>query len=257
MILRRLSQSLKQQNWTAIWIEFVLLVAGVFLGIQVANWNAAQQDNKREADFIERLERDFEKIDARLTNNISTWDVSSEASVRLLADLEAFKQQGSWQRSKPEILQDLDDVTDGRVPAPRAATYVELLSAGQLGIIRNTKLRDALLDYDMQVGYSQTAYTVLMQRSEPHMTSIVSHLTFDGNRSRELSNKPIGPTSDRAWSDVNLQGLGTDPKLKVALNIYAIASNNQIRVAKMHQEKARAVMAILKPNTLPPEGTQP
>jgi hypothetical protein len=26
MILRRLTQSLKQQNWTAIWIEFVLLV---------------------------------------------------------------------------------------------------------------------------------------------------------------------------------------------------------------------------------------
>ena len=42
MILRRFSQSLKEQNWTAIAIEFVLLVAGVFLGIQVANWNAAR-----------------------------------------------------------------------------------------------------------------------------------------------------------------------------------------------------------------------
>ncbi len=37
MILRRFSQSLKEQNWTAIGIEFVLLVLGVFLGIQVAN----------------------------------------------------------------------------------------------------------------------------------------------------------------------------------------------------------------------------
>ncbi len=34
MILRRLSQSLKEQNWMAICIEFVLLVVGVFLGIQ-------------------------------------------------------------------------------------------------------------------------------------------------------------------------------------------------------------------------------
>ena len=31
MILRRLSQSLKDQNWTAIVIEFVLLVVGVCL----------------------------------------------------------------------------------------------------------------------------------------------------------------------------------------------------------------------------------
>ena len=44
MILRRLSRLLKEQNWTAIWIEFVLLVAGVFLGIQAANWNAARVD---------------------------------------------------------------------------------------------------------------------------------------------------------------------------------------------------------------------
>ena len=44
MLLRRLSQSLKEQNWTAISIEFVLLVAGVFLGIQVANWNEERAD---------------------------------------------------------------------------------------------------------------------------------------------------------------------------------------------------------------------
>jgi hypothetical protein len=44
MILRRLSQSIKEQNWAAIWIEFILLVVGVFLGIQVANWNAARVD---------------------------------------------------------------------------------------------------------------------------------------------------------------------------------------------------------------------
>ncbi|WP_271678458.1 hypothetical protein [Thermomonas mangrovi] len=39
MILRRFSQSLKEQNWTTILVEFVLLIAGVFLGIQAANWN--------------------------------------------------------------------------------------------------------------------------------------------------------------------------------------------------------------------------
>ncbi len=33
MILRQLAQHLKEQEWTAIIIEFVLLVVGVFLGI--------------------------------------------------------------------------------------------------------------------------------------------------------------------------------------------------------------------------------
>lgn len=39
MILRRLSANLRAQNWTAIAIEFLIVVVGVFIGTQVANWN--------------------------------------------------------------------------------------------------------------------------------------------------------------------------------------------------------------------------
>src|SRR5688572_24090118 len=58
MILRRLSQALKAQNWTAITVEFVLLVGGVFLGIQVANWNAARIERSLEAKYLARLAED-------------------------------------------------------------------------------------------------------------------------------------------------------------------------------------------------------
>ncbi len=67
MILRRLTQNLKQQNWTAIWIEFVLLVAGVFLGIQVSNWNAAQADARLGKDYVQRLIRDLRLDQAALS----------------------------------------------------------------------------------------------------------------------------------------------------------------------------------------------
>ena len=59
MILRRLSQSLKEQNWTAIWIEFVLLVSGVFLGIQVSNWNSERVTNIQSEIFTNRLREDL------------------------------------------------------------------------------------------------------------------------------------------------------------------------------------------------------
>ena len=42
MILRRLTENLRAQNWTAISIEFVIVVIGVFIGTQVANWNQAR-----------------------------------------------------------------------------------------------------------------------------------------------------------------------------------------------------------------------
>lgn len=42
MILRRLTANLRAQNWTAITIEFLIVILGVFLGTQVANWNQAR-----------------------------------------------------------------------------------------------------------------------------------------------------------------------------------------------------------------------
>ena len=59
MLLRRLSQSLKEQNWTAIGIEFVLLVLGVFLGIQVANWNNERENRLRERIYLSTLAEDI------------------------------------------------------------------------------------------------------------------------------------------------------------------------------------------------------
>ena len=41
-MLKRLGQALRRQDWATIAIEFVLLVLGVFLGIQVANWNESR-----------------------------------------------------------------------------------------------------------------------------------------------------------------------------------------------------------------------
>ena len=69
MILRRLSQSLKEQNWTAIPIEFVLLVLGVFLGIQVSNWNEQRAENAKAQAYLARirgnLQSDLQSIDRR------------------------------------------------------------------------------------------------------------------------------------------------------------------------------------------------
>lgn len=42
MILRRLTANLRAQNWMAITIDFLIVVVGVFIGMQVSNWNQAR-----------------------------------------------------------------------------------------------------------------------------------------------------------------------------------------------------------------------
>lgn len=59
MILRRVITHFRKQEWTAIALDFVIVVVGVFIGIQVSNWNAERIDQRREATFRSGLVRDI------------------------------------------------------------------------------------------------------------------------------------------------------------------------------------------------------
>ena len=59
MLLRRVIKHFKNQEWTAIAIDFVIVVIGVFVGIQVANWNADVIEQSETHDYMQRLENDL------------------------------------------------------------------------------------------------------------------------------------------------------------------------------------------------------
>lgn len=44
MLLRRVSAHIRKQEWTALGLDFLIVVLGVFLGLQVNAWNAERQD---------------------------------------------------------------------------------------------------------------------------------------------------------------------------------------------------------------------
>lgn len=55
MILRRLTENLRAQNWTAISIEFVIVVVGVFIGTQVSNWNQERLEKQATRRMLDQL----------------------------------------------------------------------------------------------------------------------------------------------------------------------------------------------------------
>jgi hypothetical protein len=59
MIMRRISRRLRQQDWLAVGIEFALVVAGVFLGIQVANWNDSRKERALEVTNLAHIAQDI------------------------------------------------------------------------------------------------------------------------------------------------------------------------------------------------------
>jgi hypothetical protein len=138
MILRRLSQALKQQNWTAIWIEFILLVAGVFLGIQVSNWNEDRANQKLAKILTERLRADL-KIEAW------SYEFQIQYYQEVLSNAEKALDvlEGRSKESNEQFLISAYRATQYSLPSRRRATYDEMTSTGTISLITNPQLRDA------------------------------------------------------------------------------------------------------------------
>jgi hypothetical protein len=58
MILRRVIGHFRKQDWTAIALDFLIVVIGVFVGIQVSNWNENRGDRAAEIGYLAGLEKD-------------------------------------------------------------------------------------------------------------------------------------------------------------------------------------------------------
>jgi hypothetical protein len=148
MILRRLPQSLKEQNWTAIWIEFILLVSGVFLCIQVSNWNAERVSSKQSEIFTERLREDL-RTEAwnYITLNGYYGNVLSNAE-RALAALE-----GGGQLSDEALIIAAYRATQYGEAVRYRSPYDELPSTGSLGLIKDPMLRKTALQVYNSLAY--------------------------------------------------------------------------------------------------------
>lgn len=59
MILRRIAGALRRQDWFTVLVATMILVLGVFIGLQVNNWNEARADRQREAAYLQGLAQDI------------------------------------------------------------------------------------------------------------------------------------------------------------------------------------------------------
>jgi hypothetical protein len=59
MILRRVINHMKNQHWTGVFIELVIVIVGVFIGLQVSNWNEAREAALKGVGFSQRLTADM------------------------------------------------------------------------------------------------------------------------------------------------------------------------------------------------------
>ena len=145
MILRRTVEHLKNQHWTGVLIELVIVVLGVFLGLQAQDWNQARQDRGLEKQYLSRMELDFSALLKREKKSVA-WNEARIRSAKIVLDALTSGQLAP--KDKHEFERGLYLL--GVVNRPRLAWGVveELRSTGRISLIHDVALREALSSTD-------------------------------------------------------------------------------------------------------------
>lgn len=136
-MLRRIISGFRRQDWTAVAIELVVVVVGVFIGVQASNWNEQRETDQRAAVFTDRLKSD-------LREEAWGYEYYVEYYREVLASAEATADAltGRKPLSDEALLIDAYRASQFHESIRRRATFDELTSTGEIGLIRDRALRE-------------------------------------------------------------------------------------------------------------------
>lgn len=216
MILRRVAEDLKKQHWTAIAIDLVIVVLGVFIGLQVNNWNEARNEHARERKYLERLLVDF---DANV-KTLETYVDERRRDGQTLTDLAAALREGGKAPTQDALQESLCRWFAAPLPALRHGTYNELVSSGGLSVLRDEKLRILLADYsnaEERSAYVGTLLPAVQRAAEP----------LEEYRTWSVTEGPAAAKGG-VRCDFDVAGMGRNPRMPSVIA-------QLIRYQKLHE----------------------
>jgi hypothetical protein len=152
MILRRLTQHIKAQNWFAVALDFFIVVIGILIAFQITNWNENRAERVTEIQYLSAMKRDVESSIQVLNFSIS--DLQRQQNARQA--LYTFHQD-------PDTVLESDELDElvayGLFSLARTdlnqTTFETLKSSGQMSVLKSAELVKALQDLSAKIDMSE------------------------------------------------------------------------------------------------------
>ena len=143
MILSRIIHHLRTQNWTAVALEFVLVIAGIVIGFQITEWNQDREKREVEHTYLVRIHDELQSAlgDGWLAQRAALY-TDWLTTARTVADL-LFSDDpdASLSPQQCETFSWLHQIYALPSPAP---SLEEMIENGEFSLIRNGGLRARL-----------------------------------------------------------------------------------------------------------------
>lgn len=149
MIVKRVAERLRSQDWAAVAIEIAVVVVGILLALQVDQWASDRAERAREHAYLDRLADDL-RAEQEGVRAAETFARNRLDAVALLQDVA----RGEPGKVDPKRIPWAIETASWR-SFPKTNAYVvnELQASGQMGLLRSVELRNALADHYAQIAH--------------------------------------------------------------------------------------------------------
>ncbi|WP_340694164.1 hypothetical protein [Hyphomonas sp.] len=221
MILRRLSNAFRKQDWFTVVVETLIVVLGVFLGLQVNNWNADRTARSAESATLIRLHEDFEESIAGQTRDIHFLEQQLSDQALILTSLDACavgpEDDMTFQRGIATL---------GWINPPRLyrRTIDEITASGSTDIISNPKVAEELARIIALVEWRATWFDRTIMVMDDYRQKVDPHIRYQMDRTIE---NPF-VAKQRGGVDYNIDLLCKDTGLANAISAVSYATAERL-----------------------------
>lgn len=141
MIFNRIAQGLRRQDWFTAILELVILVIGIYIGLQVDDWVTERQDREAETMYLELLARDI----AELQDQVAAQHAFEKDKVGAAARAYQLLTTEDPSAHQAELGVLLTSLSARRTLSLVSSTYEQMVSSGHLQLIRDRELRDRIV----------------------------------------------------------------------------------------------------------------
>lgn len=254
MVIRRVREHVATHNWFAVGVDLAIVVAGVFLGIQVSNWNDARIQAEKATDYRARL---VEEIEFNRLQYGAQLAYSQRVRGHALAALTQLRDGGGARGSA--FLVDSYQATQVDIWPAKRFIYDEMVAAGMVASIGDSRLQQLASDFYLGVDAIEPAlskeppYRHVVRRAMPYLVQQRIRAQCE-DRLVAIEGRIIGiAMPDKCAPDIPPQliaeavsQVSAQPELVAELNGHLAALDQKINLLRLTIGQSEEALAALR-----------
>ena len=168
MRLRMAGKHIRERDWFAVAVDFLIVFVGVFVGLQASNWNETRLAKAEGFVLVERIVNDLLAIQLEATLKVDFL----QGNLDRIEDIIAMLSEEAVSASSDQLAEKLRFVVRMPGTIERSPTYIELL-AGGMRRISDDEQRAAIVRHDGAILDSKEFHAIRRQAIAPHNQPLV------------------------------------------------------------------------------------